>query len=127
MHSREQDPHLPPSPHKDMLQDGCKPVEGCDQDLQLEVRRKGYKRRVLQRTSWHLARGMELAVNLYALSRTATKPSPKCALLESFLSLSCMPAGPWCSLLQSRSQLQGSGHGCCSFATPDLGDSGDRP
>ena len=50
---------------------------GCEQDLQLEVRRKGYKRRVLQRTSWHLAKGMELAVNLYALMHTATKPPPK--------------------------------------------------
>ena len=50
---------------------------GCEQDLQLEVRRKGYKRRVLQRTSWHLAKGMELAVNLYALLHTATTPPPK--------------------------------------------------
>ena len=44
------------------------------QDLQLEVRQKGYKRRVLQRTTWHLAKGLELAVNLYALVHSAVKP-----------------------------------------------------
>ena len=76
------------------------------QDLQLEVRRKGYKRRVLQRTSWHLAKGLELAVNLYALIHTAVKPGHKCVLVQDvdiwcLWALNFNEGGAWCHRLHA--------------------------